>query len=69
MVKAFWVQHGHCKITRTSGIDAHHDRARYAWLIEALGGGRFEVFDAFALDLSANKVRRVDSFFGPLSPA
>jgi SnoaL-like domain len=69
MVKAFWTQHGHCKITRTSNIDAHHDRARYSWLIEAPSGGRFEGFDAVALDLSTGKVRRVDGFFGQLSLA
>ncbi len=68
MVKAFWAKHGHCKITRTSGIDAHHDRARYTWVIESPEGGRFEGFDAVSLDLSTKKVRRVDGFFGPLSP-
>jgi hypothetical protein len=68
MVKAFWAKHGNCKITRTSGIDAHHGRARYTWLIESPAGGRFEGFDAVALDLSAGKVRRVDGFFGPLLP-
>lgn len=68
MVKAFWAKHGHCKITRTSGIDAHHNRARYSWLIEAPSGGRFEGFDTVTLDISASKVRRVDGFFGPLSP-
>ncbi len=68
MVKAFWAKHGNCKITRTSGIDSHHDRARYTWAIDSLQGGRFEGFDAIALDLASGKVRRVDGFFGPLSP-
>lgn len=68
MVKAFWAKHGNCKIMRTSGIDAHHDRARYTWAIDSPQGGRFEGFDAVALDLALGKVLRVDGFFGPLSP-
>jgi hypothetical protein len=69
MVKAFWAKYGKCKITRTSGIDTHHDRARYTWLIESPTGGRFEGFDAVKLDLVSGTVERVDGFFGPLPPA
>lgn len=69
MVKAFWAKHGDCKITRASGIDTHHDRARYAWAINWPDGRRFEGFDAVALELPSGKVRRIDGFFGPLPPA
>jgi hypothetical protein len=68
MVKAFWSKHGKCRITRTSAIDMHHNRARYTWLIEAPAGGRFEGFDAVTLDLDSGTVARVDGYFGPLSP-
>jgi hypothetical protein len=68
MVKAFWAKHGHCKISRSSLIDTHHDRARYTWAIDLPSGHRFEGFDAVALELASGKVRRVDGFFGPLSP-
>jgi hypothetical protein len=68
MVKAFWAQHGDCKISRASNIDAHHDRARYAWEIDWPDGRRFEGFDAVTLDLKSGTVSRIDGFFGPLSP-
>ncbi len=69
MVEAFWAKHGACRISRTSRIDAHHDVARYSWAIDWPDGRRFEGFDVVRLDLSAEKVRRVDGFFGPLAPA
>jgi hypothetical protein len=68
MVEAFWAEHSACTISRDSAIDAHHDRARYAWVIEFPGGQRFEGFDAVSLDRETGKVRRVDGFFGQLSP-
>jgi hypothetical protein len=69
MVEAFWAKNGECTISRASGIDTHHDRARYAWAIDWPDGRRFEGFDAVALDLASGKVSRVDGFFGPLPPA
>jgi hypothetical protein len=68
MVKAFWAKNGNCKISRASCIDTHHDRARYAWAVDLPNRGRFEGFDAVALDLPSGKVRRIDGFFGPLPP-
>ena len=67
MVEAFWTEHTGCLIRRASLIDAHHDRARYAWAIEWPDGRRFDGFDAVRLDLGSGKVRRVDGFFGPLA--
>jgi hypothetical protein len=69
MVKAFWAKNGDCKISRASGIDTHHDRARYAWAIDWPDGRRFVGFDAVAIDLPSGKVRRIDGFFGPLPNA
>jgi hypothetical protein len=66
MVKAFWAKHGDCTISPASKIDAHHDRARYAWAITWPDGRRFDGFDAATLDLSSKKVKRVDGFFGKL---
>jgi SnoaL-like domain len=68
MVEAFWAEHKECKIARDSAIDPHHDRARYAWVITFPNGQRFEGFDVVTLDLANGKVRRVDGFFGQLSP-
>jgi SnoaL-like domain len=68
MVKAFWAKHGDCKISRASVVDAHHDRARYAWAIALPNGHRFEGFDAVAFELPSGKVRRIDGFFGSLTP-
>jgi hypothetical protein len=68
MVEAFWSEHSKCTISRDSAIDAHHDRARYAWVITFPAGQRFEGFDAVTLDRDSGKVRRVDGFFGQLPP-
>jgi SnoaL-like domain len=68
MVEEFWAKHSECTIARTSAIDAHHDRARYAWAITFPAGHQFDGFDAVALDSASGKVRRVDGFFGQLSP-
>lgn len=66
MVEAFQARYPDAHIQRTSGIDLHHDRARYAWAITWPDGRRFDGFDAVALDLAQGKVRRIDGFFGPL---
>jgi hypothetical protein len=66
MVKAFWAKHGDFKISTASKIDAHHDRARYAWAIDWPDGRRFDGFDAVALDMAAMRVKRIDGFFGRL---
>ncbi|WP_082746218.1 hypothetical protein [Sphingomonas sp. CCH5-D11] len=68
MVHAFWAENGECRISRTSAIDAHHDRARYSWVITWPDGRRFDGMDAVTLDRATGKVRRVDGFFGALKP-
>jgi SnoaL-like domain len=66
MVLALQAKYPDVRIERTSGIDHHHDRARYSWALTWPDGRRFDGFDAVALDLAQGKVRRVDGFFGPL---
>lgn len=56
------------RLVPTSGVDMHHDRARYSWAVLRTDGSRFEGFDAVALDLAQGKICRIDGFFGPLPP-
>jgi hypothetical protein len=54
------------RLAPTSGVDMHHDRARYGWVVLRADGTRFEGFDAVALDLEQGKISRIDGFFGAL---
>jgi hypothetical protein len=65
-VHEFRSKAGKVKLVPTSGIDLHHDRARYSWAVLFPDGTRFEGFDAVALDLAQGKIKRIDGFFGPL---
>jgi hypothetical protein len=68
-VKEFRARVGKVELVRTSGIDLHHDRARYSWAVLWPDGTRFDGFDAVALDLEQGKICRIDGFFGPLPEA
>jgi hypothetical protein len=57
---------GQARLMPTSGVDMHHDRARYSWALVRADGTRFEGFDAVELNLQQGKIRRIDGFFGPL---
>ena len=57
------------KLMPTSGVDMHHDRARYSWVLLRPDGTRLDGFDAVELDLHQGKIRRIDGFFGPLPDA
>jgi hypothetical protein len=57
---------GKVRLVPTSGVDMHHDRARYGWAVLRPDGTRFDGFDAVTLDLTQGKIRRIDGFFGPL---
>lgn len=57
---------GKVRLVPTSGVDMHHDRARYSWAVLQLDGTRFDGFDAVALDMKQGKIKRIDGFFGPL---
>jgi hypothetical protein len=60
---------GQARLMPTSGVDMHHDRARYSWALVRADGSRFEGFDAVALDTKQGKICRIDGFFGPLPQA
>ncbi len=64
----FRAEEGQARLAPTSGVDMHHDRARYSWVVLRPDGTRFEGFDAVALDLAQGKISRIDGFFGPLPP-
>lgn len=66
MVEEFFARVGDVRLERTSGIDVHHDRARYSWQIVWPDGKIFEGFDASAFDPESQKICRIDGFFGPL---
>lgn len=69
MMTAFHARVGKVRLERTSAIDMHNDRARYAWVINWPDGTSFEGFDAVALNMAEMKVCRIDGFFGALGPA
>lgn len=53
------------RFVRTSGIDRHNDRARYAW--SAFVGDAKALDGLDAVQLSADgRLARIDGFFGPL---
>lgn len=60
---------GRVRLMPTSGVDMHHDRARYAWVMVREDGTRFEGFDAVQVDLAQGKICRIDGFFDALPPA
>jgi len=59
---------GH-RFARTSGIDLHHDHARYTWVFEAADGTPvIEGVDVAQIG-AADRLVRVIGFFGPVPPA
>jgi hypothetical protein len=69
MIKEFRIKYPAAVCVRASGIDMHHDRARYAWSVIIGEKTRVDGFDAVALSRKSRKVKRVDGFFGPLPKA
>ena len=65
-VAEFRSQEPRSRLAPTTGVDMHHDRARYGWVVLREDGSRFEGFDAVALDLTQGKICRIDGFYGPL---
>jgi hypothetical protein len=68
MVRNFRVMLPQARCLRTSAVDAHHNRVRYAWAVydgEHLAVPGFDV-TTLAED---GRVLRVDGFFGPLVDA
>lgn len=69
MVKEFRTRFPDAVCSRTSGVDMHHDRARYSWRVSIDAKNGIDGFDAVAFSKKSGKVKRVDGFFGPLPPA
>ena len=65
-INEFRAREGQAKLIPTSGVDMHHDRARYSWSVLRPDGTRFEGFDAVAINLQQGKICRIDGFFGAL---
>jgi hypothetical protein len=65
-VEDFRAEEPGSRLVPDSGVDMHHDRARYAWVVLRADGSRFEGFDAVALDLDQGKIKRIDGFFDRL---
>jgi hypothetical protein len=64
--------HGHYpghRFRRTSGVDVHHDQARFAW--ELVGpDGSVTVAGLDVAELASDgRLRRITGFFGPLPDA
>jgi hypothetical protein len=56
------------RVVRTSGVDAHHHLARFAWrVVQADGSMLPEGIDVVAFS-SSGKLCRIVGFFGPLAP-
>lgn len=65
MVRDFRTRLPDATCERTSGMNVHHDRYRYEWLVSAGGKPMVPGMDVVQLDANG-KVCRVDGFFGPV---
>jgi hypothetical protein len=65
-VNDFRAAEGKARLVPTSGVDMHHNRARYAWAVLRTDGTRFDGFDVVEIDPVQGKIKRIDGFFGAL---
>lgn len=68
MIRDFRLRFPQSRCIRTSGIDMHHNRARYAWTAVLDAERAVHGLDVVELDREM-RICRVDGFFDPLSPA
>jgi hypothetical protein len=54
------------RIPRTSVVDVHHDRARFAWNLVQSDGTTLPGIDIIEIDPASGKLRSILGFFGPL---
>lgn len=66
MVRAFRAANPKAEPRLASGVDAHHDRARYAWAVRLDDGTELEGVDVVAFEGEPCRLRRIDSFIGRL---
>jgi hypothetical protein len=55
------------KIVRTSGVDAHHNVARFAWQF-VLADGAVAAEGLDFVEFSTRKISRITGFFGSMQP-
>lgn len=55
------------KIVRTSGVDVHHNVARFAWQF-VLADGTVAVEGLDFVEFSTKKISRITGFFGSMQP-
>lgn len=67
MVREFRAKYPSATCAHTSGVDAHHNRCRYEWLVSVNGEPVLPGIDVTTLD-DKERVLRVDGFFGSAPP-
>ena len=65
MVKEFRETYPDATCEHTSGMDTHHNRYRYKWLVSVAGQPMVPGLDVAELDENG-KIIRIDGFFGPV---
>lgn len=64
MVRDFTMQYPVSRCEHTSGLDAHHNRYRYKWLVSVNNKPAVAGMDVVELD-GNGLISRIDGFFGP----
>lgn len=65
MILEFRARYPKARCLRTSGVDAHHNRARYHWRVVMDDAAFVDGMDSVEFD-ALGRVRRIDGFFGVL---
>lgn len=64
MISEFATQYPMSRCEHTSGLDAHHNRYRYKWLVSVKNEPAVSGMDVAEVN-SSGLITRVDGFFGP----
>lgn len=68
-IAGFHAQMPGARLSLTSGVDEHHGRVRFTWIMRAVDGATIAEGVDFG-DLDADgRLARITGFFGPLPPA
>lgn len=65
MVKEFRQQYPDATCEHTSGLDMHHNRYRYSWLVSVGGQPALPGLDVAEVN-EQGQIIRIDGFFGPV---
>jgi hypothetical protein len=66
-VSEFRTTYPSARVEVASAFDMHHNRVRYRWNLVIDDHVRLQGFDVATIDLEADRLIRVDGFFGPLA--